>query len=105
MELTGAIGTPPQAWVRLFIAFYLTMMVVLVVFLADRLLGERQSLRIGWTAAVGALTTFAGGLADVPVGPYAGGYIAAAGVIILGLSFVLTSWWGLSAGSRRLHGA
>ncbi len=51
-----AIGTPPQAWVRLFIGFYLTMMVVLVVLLAERMLGERQSLRIGWTATVGAVT-------------------------------------------------
>ena len=99
------VGTPPQAWVRLFIAFYLTMMVVLVVFLAERLLGERQSLRIGWTATVGAVLTFAGGLVYVSSGVYAGGFIGAAGVIIIGLSFVLTSWWGLSAGSRSLHGA
>ncbi len=98
------IGTPPQAWIRLFIAFYLAMMVVLVVFLAERLLSERQSLRIGWTATVGAVTTFAGVLVSVSSGLYAGGYIAAAGVIIIGLSFVFTSWWGLSAGSRRLHG-
>ena len=100
-----AIGTPPQAWVRLFIAFYLTMMVVLVVFLAERLLGEGQSLRIGWTATVGSVTTFAGGLVYVSLGLNAGGYIAAAGVVIIGLSFVLTSWWGLSAGTRSSHGA
>ena len=100
-----AIGTPPQAWVRLFIAFYLTMIVVLVVFLAERLLGERQSLRIGWTATVGSVTTFAGGLVYVSLGLSTGGYIAAAGVIIIGLSFVLTSWWGLSSGSRRPDGA
>jgi hypothetical protein len=100
-----AVGTPPQAWVRLFIAFYLTMMAVLVVFLAERLLSERQGLRIGWTATAGAVTTFAGVLVYVSSGLYAGGYIAAAGVIITGLSFALTAWWGLSAGSRSLHGA
>ncbi|MFZ0699722.1 MAG: hypothetical protein WAN74_06000 [Thermoplasmata archaeon] len=91
------VGTPPQAWIRLFIAIYLTMMVVLVVFLAVRLLSKRQGLRIGWTATVGAVTTFAGVLVYVSSGLYAGGYIAAAGVIIIGR-------WGLSAGSRRLHG-
>jgi hypothetical protein len=100
-----AVGTPPQAWVRLFIAFYLTMMAVLVVFLADRLLSERQGLRIGWTATAGAVTTFAGLLVYVSTGLYAGGYLAAAGVIVIGLSFVLTAWWGLSAGSRKLAGA
>ncbi len=98
---SSLIGTPPQAWVRLFIAFYLTMMVVLVVFLAERLLSEQQGLRIGWTATVGAVTTFAGVLVYVYTGLYAGGYIGAAGVIIIGLSFVLTWWWGLSVGSRR----
>lgn len=97
-----AIGTPPQAWFRLFIAFYLTMLVVLVVFLADRLLAERHSLRIGWTATAGAITIFAGGLFYATVGLSAGGIIAAAGVLIIGLSFALTSWWGLSPRSRNL---
>jgi hypothetical protein len=100
-----AIGTPPQAWARLFIAFYLTMMVVLVIFLAERLLSERQGIRIGWTATAGALTTFAGVVIYVFSGLYAGGYLAAAGVVLIGLSFVLTSWWGLSLGSRRPHDA
>ncbi len=100
-----AIGTPPQAWLRLFIGFYLTMMVVLVVFLAERLLSEPQGVKIGWTATAGAVTTFAGALTYVYTGFYAGGYVAAAGVIVLVLSFVLTSWWGLSAGSQRPHDA
>jgi len=100
-----AIGTPPQAWIRLFIAFYLTMLVLLVVFLAERLLSEGQGLRIGWTATAGAVTTFAGVLVYVSSGLYVGGYIAAAGVIIIGLSLVVTAWWGLSAGSRSPHGA
>jgi hypothetical protein len=100
-----SLGTPPQTWVRLFIAFYLTMMVVLVVFLAERLLSERQGTRIGWTVTGGAITTFAGVLLYVFGGPYAGGIIAAAGVIIIGLSFVLTSWWGLSPGTRTPHSA
>lgn len=99
------IGTPPQAWVRLYISFYLTMMAVLVVFLAERLLNEQQGLRIGWTATVGALTTFVGVLLYMSSGLYAGGYIAVAGVIIIGLSFLFTSWWGLSAESKRPHGA
>jgi hypothetical protein len=100
-----AIGTPPQAWIRLFIAFYLTMMAVLVVFLAERLLSERQGVEIGWAATAGAVTTFSGVLVYVYTGIDAGGYLAAAGVIILGLSFVLTSWWGLSARSPTPHEA
>jgi hypothetical protein len=100
-----AVGTPPQAWVRLFVAFYLTMMVVLVILLAERLLSEPQGLRIGWTATAGAATTFAGALTYVYTGLYAGGFVAAAGIVLIGLSFVLTSWWGLSAGSRTPHQA
>jgi hypothetical protein len=100
-----AIGTPPQAWVRLFIAFYLTMMVVLVVFLAERLLSQRQTLRISWSAAGGAVTTFAGVLIYVYTGLSAGGYIAAAGIVIVGLTFLLSSWWGLFEGLRRPHDA
>jgi hypothetical protein len=100
-----AIGTPPQAWIRLFIAFYLTMMVVLVVFLAERLLADRQKVRVAWTATVGSATIFAGGLVYISLGLSAGGYIAAAGVIVVGLSFVLTSWWGLASGFRGAHGA
>ncbi|MHB1435124.1 MAG: hypothetical protein ACYCPN_01685 [Thermoplasmata archaeon] len=100
------VGTPPQAWIRLFIAFYLTMITVLVVFLAERLLSEAQGLRIGWMATAGAVATFVGVLVYVSSGLTAGGYLAAAGIILIGLSFVLTSWWGLSAGepSRRVHG-
>ena len=99
------IGTPPQAWLRLFIAFWLTMAVVLVILLAERLLGERKWIRIGWTASVGSVLTFAGVMTYVSTGLYAGGYLAIAGVVILGLSFVTTSWWGLYEGSMKLHGA
>ena len=100
-----AIGTPPQAWLRLFVAFYLTMLVVLVVLLAERLLGERQRLRVGWTATAGAVVTFAGVMLYLSTGLYVGGAVAAAGLVILGASFLTTSWWGLYEGSRRLHGA
>jgi hypothetical protein len=100
-----AVGTPPQAWLRLFVAFYLTMWVILVILLAERLLGERQQFRIGWTATVGSVVTFAGVMMYVSRGLYAGGYIAVAGIVVLGVSFVTASWWGLYEGSRRLHGA
>ncbi len=102
-----AIGTPPQAWLRLFVAFYLTMLVVLVILLAERLLGERQQLRIGWIATAGSIVTFAGVMVYVSTGLYAGGYIAVAGLLIVGVSFVTTSWWGLlrgSSGNRVGHG-
>ena len=91
-----AIGTPPQAWVRLFIAFYLTMLVVLVVLLSERLLAERQQLRIGWTATAGSLLTFAGVMLYVYTGLYVGGFLAVGGLLVVGLSFLTTSWWGLS---------
>ncbi len=99
-----AIGTPPQAWLRLFVAFYLTMLVVLAILLAERLLGERQRLRIGWTATVGALVTFAGVLGYISSGLEAAGAVAAIGLAILGGSFVTTSWWGLYEGARRVGG-
>ena len=96
-----AIGTPPQAWLRLFVAFYLTMLVVLVVLLAERLLPERQQIRIGWTATGGSLLMFVGAMVYIYEGLYAGGIIAAAGLLIVGASFIATSYWGVTwSGSR-----
>lgn len=91
-----AIGTPPQTWIRLFIAFFLTMMAVLVTMLSERLLGDRQMIRIGWMTSLGALLTFAGVMAYVSLGLLAGGALAAVGLVVVGLAFVATSWWGLS---------
>ncbi|MGB6501056.1 MAG: hypothetical protein WBG19_06630 [Thermoplasmata archaeon] len=87
-------GTAPQAWLRLFVAFYLTMLVSLAVLLTDRLLGESQRLRIGWATTGGSLLTFAGALVYVLATSPAGGLLAAAGIVVLGASFVTTSWWG-----------
>ncbi len=98
-----AIGTPPQAWLRLFIAFYLTMMVTLVVLLVERLLAPHRQLRVGWIATTGSLITFAGVLVYVEAVSPVGGYIAGAGLMLVGVSFLITSWWGLSSsavGSR-----
>lgn len=100
-----AIGTPPQAWLRLFVAFYLTMLVFLMVLLVERLLGMRQQLRIGWMATGGSLATFAGVLLYLSAGLVAGGYVAAAGLLVLGVSFVTTTWWGLYDGVIRRAGA
>ena len=94
-------GTPPQAWLRLFVAFYLTMFVSLAVLLADRLMGTTQQLTVGWIAAGGSLLTFAGAMVYVLTGLVAGGYLAAAGILVLGAFFVATSWFGL----RRHSGA
>ncbi|HYK93821.1 MAG TPA: hypothetical protein VEY07_07260 [Thermoplasmata archaeon] len=92
----SAIGTPPQAWIRLFIAFYLTMLVVLVVLLVERLLGERQQLRVGWLATGGSLLTFAGVLIYLYTGLFVGGVVGAAGLLAIGYSFVSAAWWGLA---------
>jgi hypothetical protein len=98
-------GTPPQAWLRLFVAFYLTMLVSLGVLLADRLLGPRQQLTVGWTTTGGSLLTFAGSMVYVLTGLVAGGYVAAAGVALLGASLVTTSWWGFQRGPRGVQEA
>jgi hypothetical protein len=87
-------GTDPQAWLRLFVAFYLTMLVSIIVLLADRLLEKRMQLRVGWAATAGSVLTFAGAMVYVLSGLTAGGYLAAVGIVILGASFVTTSWWG-----------
>ncbi len=99
------VGTPPQAWLRLFVGFWLTMIVVLVVLLSERLLGEQRRVRIGWMATSGALVTFAGALVYVTTGLIAGGVLATLGILILGFSFLYTSWWGLYSDTARLRGA
>ncbi len=95
------VGPPPLAWLRLFVAFYLTMVVVLVVLLAERLLGERHQLRIGWTATAGSLLMFSGVMVYLSSGLPVGGYIAAAGLLLVGASFASAAWWGLSSGSTE----
>lgn len=96
-----AIGTPPQTWIRLFVAFFLTMMVVLVILLSERLLGARYQLRIGWLASIGTLFTFAGVMVYVSLGVRDGGILAAAGLVLVGLAFVSTAWWGFAQGSSH----
>lgn len=100
-----SIGTPPQAWIRLFVAFYLTMLLVLVVLLAERLLRQQQWLRISWTAAAGSVITFAGLMVYISLGLYAGGYLAVAGLLVIGVSLLTTSWWGLFESPSKIHGA
>ena len=90
----SALGAPTLAWLRLFIAFYLTMLVALSVLVADRLLGDRYKLRIGWTATAGALLTFAGVMVYLSTGVYAVGFVTVAGLILLGISFLGMAYWG-----------
>lgn len=90
-----AIGTPPQAWLRLFIAFYLTMLVVLVVLLAERLLTEQRQIRVGWAATGGSLLMFTGATIYVYTGLFVGGVVAVAGLVVVGYAFLTTTWWGL----------
>ncbi len=97
----SVLGAPTLAWLRLFIAFYLTMLVVLVVVLAERLLGDRYQLRIGWTVTVGSLLTFAGVMIYLYTAVYATGYITVAGLLLIGYYFVTTAWRGLTAGSSK----
>jgi hypothetical protein len=98
-------GTPPQAWLRLFVAFYLTMLVSLAVLLADRLLGTSQRITVGWTTTGGSVLTFAGAMVYVLTGSVVGGYVAAAGITVLGASLVTTSWWGFRRTPTGVHEA
>jgi hypothetical protein len=98
-------GTPPQAWLRLFVAFYLTMLVSLAVLLADRLLGTHERITVGWVSAAGSLLTFAGAMVYVLTGLDAGGYVAGAGIAVLGASLVTTSWWGFRAAPAEVREA
>ncbi len=93
---TTVVGTPPEAWARLFIAFYLTMLVVLVVIVVERLLGTRAQVRIGWTTVAGSLAMFAGVLYYALTGRYVGGYLAVAGLVVLLAAWVSTAWAGLT---------
>ncbi|HLN50927.1 MAG TPA: hypothetical protein VK455_02575 [Thermoplasmata archaeon] len=95
----SALGGPTLAWLRLFIAFYLTMLVVLVVLLAERMLGDRYQLRIGWTATAGSLLTFTGVMIYLSTAVYATGYVTVAGLLLIGYYFVSTAWRGLTVGS------
>ncbi len=98
-EPTGStdVGTPPEAWARLFIAFYLTMLSVLVIVVAERLLGPKVQARIGWTTVAGSTITFVGVLSYALEGSVVGGYVAAAGLVVLGASWLSTVWTGLTA--------
>jgi hypothetical protein len=95
----SALGAPTLAWLRLFIAFYLTMLIVLAVLLTERLLGDRYQLRIGWAATAGSLLIFVGVMAYLYSGVYAVGFVTVAGLLLIGFAFVSMAWWGLSADS------
>jgi hypothetical protein len=100
----SALGAPTLAWLRLFIAFYLTMLVVLVVLLAERLLGDRYQLRVGWTVTAGSLLTFAGVMVYLSTGVYATGFVTVAGLMLIGYYFVTTARRGLIADSAMPGG-
>jgi hypothetical protein len=95
----SVLGAPTLAWLRLFIAFYLTMLVALVVLVAERLLGDRYQLRIGWTMTAGSLLTFAGVMIYLSTAVYATGYVTVAGLLLIGYGFATTAWRGLTVGS------
>ena len=81
------------------------MLDVLVVLLSERLLGERQKIRIGWMASLGSVVMFAGVMWYLTTNSPAGRVLAEAGLVIIGISYLATSWWGLYDGVVRLWGA
>ena len=100
-EPTGlsVVGTPQQAWIRLFIAFWLCFALMMVLLVAEHLVDTGQNsgqmMRIGWTALAGILLILGGATDYLQTGVYAGGYVAVAGVVLVGLSFLLTAGYGL----------
>ncbi len=99
------VGPPPEAWIRLFIAFWLCLALVMIVLLAEHLVDTGQNsgqmMRIGWTALAGVLLILGGVTDYLQTGAYAGGYVAAAGVVLIGISFLLTAGYGLMGGKAR----
>ena len=90
-----SVGTPAQAWIRLFIGFFLTMLAVLVIVGAERLFGFAQLVRVGWTSLAGAALVFTGVGIYIQEGAYFGGYLAVVGIVLVGLSWFLTGQYGL----------
>ncbi|HXQ48381.1 MAG TPA: hypothetical protein VN842_01185 [Thermoplasmata archaeon] len=95
----SVLGAPTLAWLRLYIAFYLTMLVALSAVLSERLLGDRYKMRLGWTTTAGVLLTFAGVMVYLSTGVYDVGFVTVAGLLLIGFSFVSMAWWGLTTGS------
>ncbi len=99
------VGTPPEAWIRLFIAFWLCFALMMVVLVAEYLVNTGQNsgqmMRIGWTALAGVLLILGGVTDYLQTGAYAGGYVAVAGVVLVGLSFLLTAGYGLMGWKGR----
>lgn len=106
-EPTGGsvVGTPPEAWIRLFIAFWLCFALMMVILVAEGLVDTGQNsgqmMRIGWTALVGIVLVLIGATDYLQTGAYAGGYVAVAGVVLVGLSFLLTAGYGLKDSKAR----
>lgn len=103
----SVVGTPPEAWIRLFIAFWLCWALVMVVLLAEHLVdtgrNAGQMMRIGWTALAGVLLILGGVTDYMQTGTYAGGYVAVAGVGLVAISFLLTAGYGLMGWKARSH--
>ncbi len=101
----SVVGTPPEAWIRLFIAFWLCWAVVLVILMAEHLVdtgrNSGQMMRIDWTALAGVLLILGGVTDYLQTGAYAGGYVAGIGVGLIGLSFLLTAGYGLMGSKAR----
>jgi hypothetical protein len=99
------VGPPTEAWIRLFIAFWLCIAVMMVVLVAEHLVdagrNSGQMMRIGWTALAGILLILGGATDYLQTGAKAGGYVAVAGVVLIGLSFLLTAGYGLTGWKAR----
>ena len=101
----SVVGTPPEAWIRLFIAFWLCWALVMIILVAEHHFetgrNSGQMMRIGWTALAGILLILGGVTDYLQTGAYAGGYVAGAGVVLIGLSFLLTAGYGLKGWKAR----
>lgn len=96
------VGSPPLAWIRLYVGFFLSLMVMIVALVVERLLPTRYQDRVGWAMLVGATLMFVGCTIYIYTALPAGGYLAVAGLLAIGLSFMTTVWYGaLRSGVKR----
>ncbi|NNN16988.1 MAG: hypothetical protein HKL79_01295 [Thermoplasmata archaeon] len=100
----AGVGAPPIAWMRLYVGFFLSLMLLIVVLVVERLLPTLYQNRVGWTMLVGAALTFVGCMIYIYSALPAGGYVAVVGLVAVGGSFLATVWYGAVRPSPRASG-
>jgi hypothetical protein len=94
----GARNDAIFTWLHQDIGLFLLPATVLVMLVAERLIGRLGATRvIGWTTLAGTTIAFIGGMVYVFVDPalHGTGYvITSIGLLVLGMALLATLWWG-----------